>query len=102
MEKFLYKSWIGSHLFKRLLHSWVNRNFDAGEGVQDMSEVSRQLHIPQEADLVIKLDGGDSLGEVCHNALEELVMNGETDKQLKLVVLPKTIAGGFYPGDQPS
>ena len=101
MAKFLYKSMSDSHLFKRLLHCWVHRDFDASEGVQDMGKVACQLHVPQEADLVVQLDGGDSLGEVGHNPLEELVVDCEADEQLELVILSETVACRFYPRDQP-
>ena len=88
-------------MFKRLLHCWVDRDFNSSEGVQDMGEVARQLTVPQEADLVVQLDGGDGLGEIGHNPLEELVVDGETDEQLEFVVLSKPVACCFYPGDQP-
>ena len=66
-----------------------------------MGEVACQLHLPQEADLVVQLDGGDGLGQVCHDPLKELVVDGETDEKLELVVFSKTVACSLYPGDQP-
>ena len=41
---------------------------------------------PEKAEVVIELYGGDSLGEICHNPLEQLVVDGQADEQLELVV----------------
>ena len=35
---------------------------------------------------LIQLYSGHSSRQICHNPLEQAVMNGQTDKQLELVV----------------
>ena len=90
-----------SHLFKRLLHCRINRDVNTSEGVEDMSKIAGELVVPQEAELVVELDGSNGLGEVGHNSLEELVVDCQADEQLEFVVLSKAATGCLYPGYQP-
>ena len=66
-----------------------------------MSEIAGELVVPQEAELVVELDGSNGLGEVGHNSLEELVVDCQADEQLEFVVLSKAATGCLYPGYQP-
>ena len=66
-----------------------------------MSKIAGELVVPQEAELVVELDGSNGLGEVGHNSLEELVVDCQADEQLEFVVLSKAATGCLYPGYQP-
>ena len=45
---------------------------------------------PEKAEVVIELYGGVCLGEICHDPLEQLVVYGQADEQLELVVFAWT------------
>ena len=61
---------------------------------------NQEWYPPQKAVFIIKLDGCHCLGEVRHNSLEQSVMNCQTDKHLKLVILAQSAAGRLNLGDQ--
>ena len=55
---------------------------------------------PEEAVFIIQLYRCHRSGQVCHDPLEQSVMDRKTDEHLELVIFAKTTAGCLNLGDQ--